>query len=85
MGPFGDILSATVYTGRTAAQVCLLGISLFVILCRDTDRGDACAGAGHVFHRAAALQDVKLKSLQFPFLQNVRPTVYVTARSLLVD
>lgn len=59
----GDILSATVYTGRTAPQVCLLGISLFVILCGEADRGETGGGAGHVLYRAAAHQDVNLKSL----------------------
>lgn len=66
----GDILSATVYTGRTAAQVCLLGISLFVILRGEADHG-ACSGAGHVLYWAAARQDVDLKSPRFHFLQNV--------------
>lgn len=66
-----DILSATVYTGRTAAQVCLLGISLFVILCGEADCGGTCGGADHVLYRAAARQDVNLKSPRFHFLQNV--------------
>lgn len=64
---FGDILSATVYTGRTAAPVCLLGISLLVILHGEADRGGTRGGSGR-----AARQDVNLKPLRFGFRRNVR-------------
>lgn len=64
---FGDILSPTVYTGRTAAPVCLLGISLFVILHGEADRGGTRGGSGR-----AARQDVNLKPLRFGFRRNVR-------------
>lgn len=66
----GDILSATVYTGRNAAQVCLLGICLFVILRCEADRGGT-RGGGHVLYRVAARRDVNLKSPRFHFLHNV--------------
>lgn len=63
---FGDILSAAVYTGRTAAPVCLLGISLFVILHGEADPGPRGGSS------RAARQDVNLKSLRFCFHRNVR-------------